>query len=289
MGSVQEMQAQLADIRQREAEITAEMQRAKKSAKVASGDHHVAQVLHKAGVDELCPKLQKGVSRILLLMFELSSLCEDVVVSFSLGQGRQKKCRCSNLDPRSQETRQNISAGLQFLYLGVPMTSVVALDKAQEREMCMVSKYIIEYHLFHWLVLQNCEKGVTPSATQLRAEACRRVPVGCPEAVRQHLLSFFSTPGRTVRKWVLSFKRRWDVKLGLLDAGEDIEPGLLENKASQLRLCVWFCLAFLSQIWGPFLVPDFGTKNGSTLIKPCKESPKTGYRKWHQNWCPELL
>ena len=260
MAAEQELQAQLANLRQREAEITAEMQRARKRAKVASGDRHVAQLLHKAGVDKVCPELQEGVSRILLLMFELSGLCEDVVVSFSLGQGRQKKCRCSNLDHQSQETRQNISAGLQFLYLGVPMASVAALDRAQEREMCMVSKYIIEYHLFHWLVLQNCEKGVTPSATQLRAEACRRVPVGCPEAVRQHLLNFFAKSGRTVRKWVLSFKRRWDVKPGLLDAGEDIEPGLLENKASQLRLCVWFCLAFFSRIWGPNFVSDFGTK-----------------------------
>ena len=234
MASEQELQAQLANLRQRQSEITATIQRASKRAKVASGDHHVAQLLHKAGVGESCPKPGEGVSRILLLMFELSDLCEDVVVSYALGQGRQKKCRCRDLDPRSEDTRRNISAGVQHLYLGVPMPLVVALDEAQEKEMYIVCKYIIEYRLFHWLVLHNCEKGVTPGTTQLRAEACRHVPVGCPAKVREHLKSFFETPGRTMRKWVLSFKRRWDVKPGLLDAGEDIEPGLLEEKATQL-------------------------------------------------------
>ena len=225
-----QLEAQLATLKKREAELNSEIRKHRKQAKVATGAHHVAQVLHKAGVDEATPSLPTHAQKKLLFLMEVSDCCTDVATSWVLGQGRQTKCRGHGLGVWDGDARRNISASIDLLYLGVPFESVSRSLEGEVCQMKVLCKYAIEYKLYHWLVELNCSKGVAPGISQLLVQACRYIPEKTPETVRDRLKAFFTSGDRGTRYWVSSFRKRWGVTPGLLRAGEDLEPGQCESK-----------------------------------------------------------
>ena len=135
-GSLEELEAQLKELReQRRKDKRREAQKRRRSgaptpsAAAASGEKTVvddvvgagnvaegiACNLIRSGASQVCPKLDKGKSRELLLLLELADFNPDVVVSYVLGQGRQEACQ-AGFDFWNLEIRQGISAGVMELY-----------------------------------------------------------------------------------------------------------------------------------------------------------------------------
>ena len=225
----------------------------------ASKKAEVAQLLEQGGASEVCPELEQGVSKVLLLLLELASFCNDIVVSYVLGQGRLEQFRNHGLIISDPGIRRNIATGVDLLYLGVSYSLVLGLQECEERDVHLLCMYVLEYHVFHWLVKQNCEKGVYPRANQIFTKACSFLPAAAPHHLQQRMRTFFLAGNRATRYWLVSFKKRWGVKVGLPPAGEDLEPGQLESKvslpASLLRLDF---LVSGTNSWGRFFNPSPG-------------------------------
>ena len=267
MASLEELESQLQALKKRQAECRSEVRNLGKRARRAGAATHIAQLLHEGGANQVCPKLDKDRTRVLLLLFELASPCIDIVVSYALGQGRGDQCRGSGLDEWSPDARSSIAAGVELLYVGAPFDMVVGLLESPELQLQSLARYVVEYHLFHWLTGQNCDKGVAPRSGQVFAEAPKHLPAQAPLHLRQKMRKFFLSADRAARYWLVSFQQRWGVKIRLLGAGEDLEPGQLECKVSQIILAIHraifvrflaFCFVrvgtFPVHLWPHFLV-----------------------------------
>lgn len=284
MASIQELEAQLQGLKKRQADSSAEFQKASKRLRRRGNggecvrEAHVAQLLHQAGVAQEAPKLAKGVVVQLLVLMELGGSCIDFVVGYVLGQGRPSRCRKHKLESWNTEVRRMITDGLQLLYLGVPLAMLVAVFDGSESEIASLCRYIIEYHLWRWLLDLNCRKGVKPDSSQVLAKACTLIPSQAPASVSEYLLSFFQNAnngGRARRKWIASFRQRWGVKPGLLEVGVDLEPGELQDKVTcslQPRAPYDhpFCVP-----WSPFWF---------TILRILGSS--LGDQNWTQKWDP---
>ena len=66
------------------------------------------------------------------------------------------------------------------------------------------------------------------------AEAVKSVPIAMHAGAEAKLRDLFQDVRRATRKWVARFRERWDVKDGMLDAGETLEPKVMEEKAPWL-------------------------------------------------------
>jgi hypothetical protein len=72
---------------------------------------------------------------------------------------------------------------------------------------------------------------------------------------------------RAARLWLASYKQRWDAKVGLMPAGDQLEPGVMAAKAAW-QLAWFFFGAWLdffpknNEFLGPVLGTKFGPKNG---------------------------
>lgn len=239
-------------LRKREAELTREIDKSRKKAKVASRDNHVAQILHTAGAKEVTPRLPKPSETKLLFLMEIAEGCADMPTSWALGLGRPVDCRKHGFEVWSDDARFHISAGVGLLYTGVAYTAVLEVLDGEPGEMMKLCKYAVEHQLYHWLVELNCSKGVRPGTNELVVHACRCLPKKAPEAVCAKLKSFFVSGSRQVRKWVASFRKRWEVTEGLLGAGECLETSDISRKAAWLSFCLYFYLFYVS------LGPIFG-------------------------------
>lgn len=228
--SIEELEAQQARAKKRLAEIRAEVRNAGKRARRLEQSTHMAVTLYEAGVQGQFPLLGAQQQAALLMLFELSDLCADVVVSYALGQGRDAKHKCSEFDEWDPEVRQAMSAAVYMLYNQVEFSHVVNALEGTEYSQKALCRYVVEYRVFHWAVEQNCDKGVSPSPRLVYEAASRLVPAAAPQLIRQGLKSFFLSGRRAVRSWLLVFKKRWHGKHGNLGAGEHLEPGLLEQK-----------------------------------------------------------
>ena len=123
--SIDELEAQQASAKKRLAEIRDEMRNAGKRARRLEQNTHLAVTLYEAGVQGQFPKLGAQQQAALLMLFELSDLCADVVVSYALGQGREARHKCYEFDEWDPEVRQAISAAVYILYNQVDFSNVV--------------------------------------------------------------------------------------------------------------------------------------------------------------------
>jgi hypothetical protein len=167
----------------------------------------------------------------LLVLFELSGHCADTVASWLLGHGFGRGRLCHDFVHMDPEARCTSVAGIEWLYIQSPVELVAAsVDSAPFEEVYRLGRYAVEYHLFNWIVKQNCDHGVAPQNRQLFVEASKCVPLGMPGCVRERLCSFFLGDTRSLRRWAKEFRQRWGVKPGRMVPGETLEPEVLQNK-----------------------------------------------------------
>lgn len=244
MADIGSLQDQLSALKKRKAELQLESRRvAQKKRRSSQEPEHLAHILRAAGQNQLLPSLSKiPFVQILLVLalFELSEFQTEVVVAFTLGQGRPRQCRQHGLGIWDADVRSNIGSGLDVLHREVPLeVALGALDCCSEH-LLGLCKFIVEYRLFQWLVQMNCSKGVAPGSPQLVAKALLYIPVLAPLAIKMALKSTFQMGSRKMRLWAASFRKRWGTKPGALDVGEDVEPGVLKRKAPQLLFQMGF-------------------------------------------------
>lgn len=168
MASVQELEAELEALRKRQVSTKSQLCSVAKRQKVETGESHVAQLLFRAEVEQRAPNLSKTVTSQLLALLDLGGLCNDLVVSYVLGQGRQERFGDHKMDMWDAEVRRSISAGVELLYLGVPFDAVVSpVNACADEAVAALCKYVVEYRLWHWLVDLNCSKGAKPSGESM--------------------------------------------------------------------------------------------------------------------------
>lgn len=236
MASLAEIEAKLVQLKQ---------EQAKERRRQRQKDNHVAQVLHDAGSGNVAPELAKQTASELLLLLELSGFYDDtltesasdVLTSYVLGQGRPQQCRSHSFsDIWDKSVRANIAAGLGLLYIHSDFAQVVpGENNGPDAQMTKLCKYVIEHRLFHWLLDQNCRKGVLPGAGNLLKQACTLIPAMVPENIRTGLQTYFmNTASTTARHWVESYKARWSVEAAISATGDDVQPDLLDSKVALL-------------------------------------------------------
>ena len=240
MADIGSLQDQVSALKKRKAELKLESRRvAQRRRRSSQEPQHLAHILSAAGQTKLLPSLSKiPFLQILLLLalFELSEFQTEVVVAYTLGQGRPSQCRNHGLGIWDADVRSRIGAGLEVLHREVPFeVALGALDSCSEH-LLGLCKFIVEYKLFHWLVQMNCRKGVAPGSPQLVAKALLYIPVLAPLAIKLALKKTFKMGSRQMRLWAASFRKRWGSKPGSLNVGEDVEPGVLKRKETQLHL-----------------------------------------------------
>ena len=238
MATLEELEAQIRSLKKRAKEDAAEARNTNKRLKRAGGALCLAKVLHQAGVDGVKPALDKAVVMKLLVLEHLAEGQWDIVASYALGQGRQAKCGLHGFDIWDVEVRRNIVAGLQLLYLAVDFKVLVASLDDSANEVASLSKYVIEYRLWHWVLDLNCNKGVKPGTFQILSKACTVIPKNASSQVTADLrASFMNTDhgSRSAFRWVASFKDRWHAKLSQLPVGENLEVSSVQAKVSLAR------------------------------------------------------
>ena len=259
MAAVLDLEAQLASLKRKEADLKAEARRASKKQKRLDGDHHVAQVLHSASVSQKVPKLAKSMLHVIcdmLILFQLSDFSNEVVVSYALGLGRPPRFQNHGYsDMWDSDLRSSLSYGFDLFFTSYDIAFLTDnLANCADSRLVTLCKYILEYKLFLWMVELNCEKGVHPPTAQLLVQAVRFIPVLAPAAIREKLKAYFSKMGSTAYQWAASFVERWGLQNAVEQPGEDMEPGLLRTKVA----CLWdsFFLAFWVPLFG-ILGPTF--------------------------------
>lgn len=234
MADIGSLQDQLSALKKRKAELQLESRRvAQRRRRSSQEPQHLAHILSAAGQTKLLPSLSKiPFVQILLLLalFELSEFQTDVVVAYTLGQGRPSQCRNHGLGVWDADVRSRIGAGLEVLYTEVPLEVALGALGSCSEHLLGLCKFIVEYKLFQWLLQMNCRKGVAPGSPQLVARALLYIPVLAPLAIKLALRKTFQMGSRQMRLWAASFRKRWGSKPGSLDVGEDVEPGVLKRK-----------------------------------------------------------
>ena len=241
------LENKLSEARKRTLELGRDVERCKKRARKAARteEKRLDSLLHEWGTNQqgqqepaIPPELH-GHIEVLVVLLELSGFCVDLVVSWVLGQGNPKKRQGSRFEVWDAEVRHAISAGVEWVYILAPLQVVVsAMSNCDPRLLYELSRFVIEYRLWHWLVKQNCEIGCAPKSSQIFDEVFRfansQLATLLPVALQEELNSFFQESNRAARYWLVSFRTRWDVKQGKLNVGEDEPPQQLQNKESWL-------------------------------------------------------
>ena len=174
-----------------------------------------------------------------LALYELSGYSTDAVTSWLLAQGMVGRGG-HRYEP---EARRSMSAGVEWLYIRTPQQELEAALDSISHDRAALGRYVVEHRLFHWLVKQNCDVGINPQTPQFLAEALRSVPSALPSLEKERLCNFFEVSTRQTRKWITSFRMRWDVKDGMLVPGETLEPEVMTKKVPWAALVGISCLA----------------------------------------------
>ena len=245
MDSIEHLECHESELKKRKRELTEELQRQKRRARKSSRkeEERIDLLLHDWGAEQetqgdacVPPQLHRHISALVLLL-QLSGFCTDLVVSWALGQGSIKKRQGSSFAVWDAEARRAISSGIEWLYIFAPMHLILsAIENCNPEELYQLSRYVIEYNLFHWLIKQNCEIGAAPKSAQIFEEVFRLIKVHLanllPEAVEEKLSQYFMESKRAARYWLVSFRKRWGIRPGQLDAGEELEPQQLQSRES---------------------------------------------------------
>ena len=240
---------QAAAFRKRKRERRREVQALQKRARQARNKQALGQALWLAGAasfEDAAPESSPDVRRVLslghqttivLMLFVLSDFCTDAVVSYTLGQGRPDHDAGPGYDATLADVRRNVTAGIESAYNCAPLDVIVGLfeDAGVYRWLGRVmaaSRYIVEYHLFHWLVHQNCDNGVAPGSSEICVAACTFVPSKAPARAQDQLRRFLLANNRAAYYWLVSFRRRWGGKIGKLQLGTNLTLVEMESTAT---------------------------------------------------------
>ena len=286
MASLQELEDQLANLKQEKASLLAEARKEKR--KQQQQGNHVAQVLHDAGSGNVAPKLGKQTTSELLLLLELAGFYDDtlkasateVVSSFVLGKGRPQQCgnhKFSNVWDKS--IRANISAGVELLYIHSDLV-VPGEYHGPDAQMTKLCKYVIEHRLFFWLLEQSCRKGVLPGTCHILTQAAEFIPATAPQHIRTGLRQYFlNTESTTARHWVESYQARWGVERAIEETGQDVDPD--DGDFQVAWACS--CRALFLNPWAP-PCPQFSGFFLFFFIFCSVFGPIFGSQKWSQKW-----
>ena len=246
--SRRELELEVAALKKRKLELSSELNRhSRATAKVAKSRKSMQQTLvclvSELGAQSLADSTKVAtppqlaghkLKAELLALFELSGHSSEVVASWLFGHGLGTS-GTGQCDPGEMEVA---IAGVEWLYIQTPELELATATDSVSEKLLQLGRYVVEHHLFQWLVRQNCDKGVAPKSYQLLAEAVRSVPRAMHAGARAKLTDLFQNPRRVTRKWIARFRKRWDVKDGMLAAGETLEPKVMEDKVTWPLLVV---------------------------------------------------
>ena len=169
-----------------------------------------------------------------LLVFHFSGHDTRVALDFMRGRGRAK----GKVSNPSSEERKTLCVAVQEHFAarvehgGCDPTAWVGVT---QRELILSARFVLERCLYDWVWQQNCVKGVAPSRNQLMEEGAKLLPATVPEPAKTSLQTVFQSAARTQRKWLASFRFRWDARIGALRIQEHVPRHVMQSKAHEWR------------------------------------------------------
>ena len=177
----------------------------------------------------LCLKVASSMRA--CLVFHFSSQ-EDVVVDFVLGHGQSRKKKIAKL---TKEERRSIYEQVRKAHDEQVVTveaDVAAFPAAVGQDGRAACRFVIEHKLYKWIWAQNCLQGVAPSRRQLVEQVGKFLPHRVQGPLRAGVQKFVAdSSARRQRKWLQSFRRRWNARLGTLKVQEDVSQEMMQSKA----------------------------------------------------------
>ena len=162
-----------------------------------------------------------------LLVFHFSGHDSSMAIDFIRGRGRAKG-KVSK--PRRKRDRNCAWQCRSILLLvfnmgGCDPTVWVGVT---QRELLISARFVLERRLYDWVWLQNCVKGA-PSRNQLMEEGAKLLPL-C-RSLQSPLSKLCFNLARTQRKWLASFRIRWNARIGALKIQEHVPLHVMQSKA----------------------------------------------------------
>lgn len=212
------------------------------------------------------------IAAVLVLVFVLADHTVEVATAFAIGKGRKRRRLLHDAD--------DVQAQIELEYINMPTDKVVdllsePLTPQIQRLIIPASKHVVEHRLFQWVVDQNCEKGVAPSGRLLQ-EAMKFIPASAPGHVRQSLMDTFGSQGRSSRKWLASFRRRWGARIGKMKIRFGMDMSEVREKARGKIMIVSGCENDL--LCGPIFGTFFENRFWDRLLVLIYRGPKNRTR-----------
>lgn len=211
-------------------------------------------------------KTARGLLSMALLVYVLADHQVSIAVSYIASQEARRRRMCPN------RNRQTVQAEVEEAYVKSPVEKLATLleepaDLPDKRKLVMAAKYVVEHHLFEWLLHRNCRKGVAPSSQQMLQHASTCIPSGAPASVQEALRFHFAAGGRATRKWLASFRQRWGARLGKMKIRDNMDADEVREKARACCRHVLGCLLRLLQFCSCFQTPK-QAQIASSFLEP---------------------
>ena len=167
-----------------------------------------------------------------LAIYQLAGHDAEPAAAYLQGHGLQRK-------PRGpMRTDDEAVVAVENLYLAADDTecsSAVAADCSdgfRNFALRAAAKYLVEYRIFHWVLTQNCDRGVAPSTRTLLQQIPGLLPGSLDVATADDVLASFDPNCRRGRMWACRWRRRWGLRLGQLPLREPQSQKELQDKVT---------------------------------------------------------
>lgn len=167
----------------------------------------------QAGKEDIKDGLLRGQTRSMAVMvYVFSGRDPNIAAEFLAFKARSNDC-----------DMEKLLTIVQGAYAEMPAPSIAELTTDEclattsLRLLMAAARFVLEFHLWNWLKLANCERGVAPSRLQLARQALAFVSdLQCPPCVQARVRKPLEGSARSQRKWLQKFRLGWGARLGVL-------------------------------------------------------------------------
>ena len=156
---------------------------------------------------------------LLLMILALAQHQMEVAVSFAMGQGRPPRFQIAGDEATLAQKREDIHKQIfdAFMAASDDHRADMFADPrfyGTHSRIYLSTRYVMEFALHQWLLLQNCEVGVAPLAALVFATVLRFIPSGAPAFAQDRLRQMLQDGAVAAHRWLRIFRHRWDAAAG---------------------------------------------------------------------------
>ena len=141
-----------------------------------------------------------------IMVYVLGGYSTSMAVDFILGRGWPRIQRGQTMfhNP-NQSLRDRLAKEVEQAFLEAPASSLAALAISPMKDfefddLLCVHKYVMEHFLYQWICIQNHDRGVAPTRSQILAQALACIPADAPQEVQAPLRNLLGGNFRKQRR-----------------------------------------------------------------------------------------